>query len=244
MKPTGKTKVLIAEETEVTRKGIRTLLEKAGVDIEVVGEVTNSLIAAQKVAELRPNVLLMSSQLPGPDLYTIIQEIKRWAPGLHILIMCSKGETPPAALLKAGASGFVFLEASQQELLAALSALKQDDLYTHPSAAGAVVGDVLRALSSSLRYSEREQAPREVQEQQAIEKRTEAQVLSPKESRWKMLAEDPARWRRIAITGHFRKAPRGCLPVTALVALPAQKDAQTVAVEENDGQGDPHPLGR
>ncbi len=60
--------VLLADDHPTTRAGIRAILE-AEADMQVVGEAENGFEAQKLVAELKPKILVLDLQMPGPSPY-------------------------------------------------------------------------------------------------------------------------------------------------------------------------------
>ena len=67
-------KVLIVDDERLARSELRRLLA-AHPDIEVVGEAVDVEDAAQKVAELKPGLLLLDVQMPGADGFSLLERL-------------------------------------------------------------------------------------------------------------------------------------------------------------------------
>lgn len=63
-------RLVLADDQEITRAGIRALLSKAP-DIEIVGEAQDGNEAQQLTAQLRPHILLLDLVMPGPRSYEV-----------------------------------------------------------------------------------------------------------------------------------------------------------------------------
>ncbi len=112
--------VLIVDDHEIVRKGVRTLLEtEPGID--VVGEASNGREAVQKALNLEPDVILMDLVMPELDGVEAIRQITSRLPDAQILVLTSFGTDDklfPA--LEAGALGYLLKDVSPSELLAAI----------------------------------------------------------------------------------------------------------------------------
>ncbi len=81
-----KTRILLADDHTLLRAGIRALLEKQD-DLEIVGEAANGQEAMNKVAELRPDVIIMDIAMPGMGGTEATKHIKSQHPDIHILAL-------------------------------------------------------------------------------------------------------------------------------------------------------------
>lgn len=144
----GKIKVLLADDHQVFREGIRLLLEKVS-DMEVVGEAENGSEAVSKAGQLLPDVVLMDITMPELNGLEATRQIKQAYPQVKVLIL-TMHETDQylSEMLEVGASGYVVKTTSSRELLAAIRAVQQGDVYLYPSIARMLVGDYLQRVKS------------------------------------------------------------------------------------------------
>lgn len=115
----GSIRVLIADDHDMVRKGIRSWLE-AESDIDVVAETNKGLDVAQKLTEFSPDVLLLDLHLPdlhGLDVIRRLREAKNDTP---ILVMTGYEKQRAKAVLEAGANGFMNKEESRERILDAV----------------------------------------------------------------------------------------------------------------------------
>lgn len=111
--------VLIVDDHDAFRASARALLEADGFD--VVGEAGDGPKAIQAVAALRPNIVLLDIQLPGPDGFVVAEELARTAdPPLVVLISSRDAATYGRRLDTTSARGFLTKSRLSGEALAAL----------------------------------------------------------------------------------------------------------------------------
>ena len=116
-------KVMIADDNEVVREGLRSIFE-AHKDIVVVGQAVDGLDAIEKAEKLRPDVILMDGQMPRMEGPEAIRRIKKIMPDVKILFLTVYGDYAGDALA-AGASWYLTKDCRRQDLLEAIRALAQ-----------------------------------------------------------------------------------------------------------------------
>lgn len=110
-------RVLIADDNEVVRIGLRTLLaEKHG--WQICGEATNGEEAVTKVLELEPDVLILDLTMPVMNGFEAAAQIRRMAPCTKIVFL-SVHEVP-STTREIGADAFVSKSNAAQELIYAI----------------------------------------------------------------------------------------------------------------------------
>lgn len=118
--PTMPITVLLADDYPVTRAGIRAILESAP-DIKVVGEASSGYEVQEKVAELRPRILLLDLQMPGPRPADLERWVRQNYPETDTLVLTGHGrDAYLAIMMEAGVSGFLEKSEPAQKLIAAI----------------------------------------------------------------------------------------------------------------------------
>ena len=109
-------RVLLADDHEVVRKGIREFLEEAE-DIEVVAEATNGEEALTRAEELRPDVAVLDVQMPKLTGIEVTERLKTLLPEVRVLILTAFDYDPYVfAALQVGANGYILKTARSYEL--------------------------------------------------------------------------------------------------------------------------------
>lgn len=100
-------RVLVVDDHPVLRRGIKTILEKAG-DIEVVGEVGDGRAALELVEALPVDVLLLDVEMPEMDGLEVAREINKNGMPVRILALSAYDDNEYIlGMLKSGADGYL-----------------------------------------------------------------------------------------------------------------------------------------
>jgi NarL family two-component system response regulator LiaR len=128
-------RVLVADDHEVVRQGIRALLATV-TDIEVVGEAENGRKAVFAVERLQPDVILMDLVMPEMDGIEAIRRITDHQPQARILVLTSfAADDKVFPAIKAGALGYLLKDSSPEELVEAIRQVHQGESSLHPAIA-------------------------------------------------------------------------------------------------------------
>jgi DNA-binding NarL/FixJ family response regulator len=118
-----KIKVLLVDDNEVVREGLKSILEPQA-DIEVIGQAVDGLDAVTKAEKLQPDVIVMDAQMPGIDGPEATRRIKKSLPDVKVLFLTVYGDYVGDAL-GAGASWYLTKDCRRQDLLEAIRVLAQ-----------------------------------------------------------------------------------------------------------------------
>lgn len=134
-------RVLIVDDHQVVRRGLRTFLEVQG-DIEVVGEAADGNEGADRAAELRPDVILMDVRMPGSDGITALRRLREAGNTARVLIVTSFTEQRTVVpALRAGAAGYVYKDVDPDALAGAIRSVHAGHVLLQPEVAGALLAD-------------------------------------------------------------------------------------------------------
>ena len=129
------TRVLIADDHPLFRKGLRTLLNSLP-ETAVVGEATSGASAVEMALALRPDVILMDLQMPeGGGLSAIRRLTGEWPEARILVVTLFEDDESVFAALKAGARGYVLKDAEEGEIARALQAVAQGEAIFSPTIA-------------------------------------------------------------------------------------------------------------
>ncbi|GGM48353.1 response regulator [Dactylosporangium sucinum] len=126
------TSVLIADDQDVVRSGLRLILEVAGLD--VAGEAEDGAEAAALAERLRPDVALMDVRMPGTDGIAATRRIVEAGLDTRVLILTTFDlDEHVFAALQAGASGFLLKDVGRRQLVEAVHTVAAGEALFAPS---------------------------------------------------------------------------------------------------------------
>jgi NarL family two-component system response regulator LiaR len=127
-----KIKVLIVDDHQVVRQGLRTFLG-LNEDIQVIGEASDGQEAIELAAQLRPNVILMDLVMPGLDGIAATARIKSLGLGSRVIALTSFAENDKVfPAIQAGASSYLLKDVSPEALVDAIRAVHRGEARLHP----------------------------------------------------------------------------------------------------------------
>jgi len=140
-------RVLLVDDHDLFRSGLRTLLEGEGVD--VVGEARTGREALVDIGVVAPDVVVMDLNMPGISGVETILQMAMTAPLTRVLVLTvSDQDADVMDAIMAGACGYLLKDASIHDLIAGIRAAAQGESLVSPAIASKVL-QRLRATSSS-----------------------------------------------------------------------------------------------
>ncbi|NML49874.1 response regulator transcription factor [Streptomyces sp. R302] len=132
-------RVLLVDDHQVVRRGLRTFLEVQD-DIEVVGEAADGAEGVARAEELRPDVVLMDVKMPGTDGIEALKRLRALDNPAKVLIVTSFTEQRTVVpALRAGASGYVYKDIDPDALAGAIRSVHAGHVLLQPEVAEALL---------------------------------------------------------------------------------------------------------
>jgi DNA-binding NarL/FixJ family response regulator len=117
-------KILIVDDHEIVRGGIRTLLARSAEDWDVCGEATNANEALEMVKTLHPDLVIMDITMPGTSGLVAARRIGQLEPAPRILMFTMHDfDRLGTEVREAGAQGYVLKSQASQDLILAIQSL-------------------------------------------------------------------------------------------------------------------------
>jgi DNA-binding NarL/FixJ family response regulator len=139
-------RVLIVDDHDLFRTGLRNLLEEQGV--QVVGEAGSGNDAVRFVRELAPDVVVMDLNMPGMGGVDATRHISSIAPLTRVVMLTiSEEDSDVMDAILAGACGYLLKDASIQDLIAGIESAARGESLISPAIAAKVLQRV-RATST------------------------------------------------------------------------------------------------
>jgi two-component system, NarL family, response regulator NreC len=127
-----KTTIVLADDHQVVRQGLKALLE-AEPDFRVVGEAGDGLQAIRRVELLSPRILVLDLMMPGLNGIDVVREIKKCSPHTQVVILSMyANEAYVLEALNNGASGYVVKDSSSADLVRAVREAAAGRRYLSP----------------------------------------------------------------------------------------------------------------
>ncbi|MFC0602786.1 response regulator [Streptomyces palmae] len=132
-------RVLIVDDHQVVRRGLRTFLEVQD-DIEVVGEAADGAEGVLRATELRPDVILMDVKMPGMDGIEALRRLREADSAARVLVVTSFTEQRTVVpALRAGAAGYVYKDVDPDALAGAIRSVHAGHVLLQPEVATALL---------------------------------------------------------------------------------------------------------
>jgi DNA-binding NarL/FixJ family response regulator len=157
----NKLRVVLADDHPIMRKGLRLLVNEQA-DMEVVGEADNGREAITLAQRLHPDVVVMDVSMPELNGLKATEKLKELCPETKILTLTRHSDDGYLQqLLQAGSSGYVLKQSDPDELVRAIHAVANGQIYLDPAVMETVVnklgGHVPRGMPPGKKLSGREE---------------------------------------------------------------------------------------
>ena len=135
-------RVLIVDDHEVVRVGLRTLLSRSP-SIEVVGEASNVNDAVERTKALLPDVVLLDVRLGEGSGFDACREIQKIEHNVRVLVLTSfADDNVIVEAISAGADGYLLKEVNREALVDAIEKVASGQSVLDPAVTGRVFSKV------------------------------------------------------------------------------------------------------
>ncbi len=142
-------RLMLVDDHDVVRTGIRSFLEAQG-GFQIVAEARSGREVLQRLAETKPEVVVMDITIPDMDGLEATRRIRSAYPHCQVLALTIHHEKEYFfEMLAAGATGYLTKEAAAEELVAAIRCVAEGNVYLQPTLARWLLEDYRRLLSQA-----------------------------------------------------------------------------------------------
>jgi DNA-binding NarL/FixJ family response regulator len=136
-------RILIVDDHDIVRQGVRSILRTRS-EWEVCGEAENGIEALQKIAELRPDVVVLDISMPRKDGLEVATQLANMKAPCKTLMLTMHSSTGVAsAIQRTGAHGYVVKSNAAQHLVRAIETILDGGIFfavDPPQTRGPVAG--------------------------------------------------------------------------------------------------------
>lgn len=139
-------RVLLADDHELVRQGLRALLERHG--FAIVGEAAEGRTAVTLASKLQPDIAVLDVAMPTLNGVDAAEAIRRAAPKTRVILLTALNDGQFASsALRAGVRGFVLKLQNIDDLVHAIQEVNEGGLYVSPGMSQAVLDVVNKAAA-------------------------------------------------------------------------------------------------
>jgi DNA-binding NarL/FixJ family response regulator len=113
------TTTIIADDHEIVRRGLRSLLESH--NCRIIAEAADGLAAAQAVEKLKPNLLFLDLNMPRLHGLEVLKQVRTSSPGTRVIVLSMHNDEPYVIeALRAGAAAYLLKGSESEDIAQAL----------------------------------------------------------------------------------------------------------------------------
>lgn len=136
-------RLLLVDDHEIVRSGLSMLLESDS-DIKIIGQANSGAQALELATQLHPDVVIMDITLPDISGIEVTKRLKTQHPDIAVVALTiHEDQQYFFEMLQAGADGYVPKRAASDDLIKAIHAASNGEVYIYPSLAKVLVSDFL-----------------------------------------------------------------------------------------------------
>jgi DNA-binding NarL/FixJ family response regulator len=139
-------RVMLADDHQLFRSGLRTLLEKQP-SVDVVGEARDGPEAVSLALELRPDIVLMDISMPKLNGIDATRRLCDERSQIRVIVLSMHSDQKfVIESLRAGAAGYLLKDCGIDEVMEALRTVAEGRIYLAPVITGAVLRDYVQRI--------------------------------------------------------------------------------------------------
>ncbi len=147
-----KIRVLIADDHPVVRQGLGNMLVNLP-EVEVVGEACDGTQALERVANLKPDIILLDIRMPGRSGLQILPLLRKAHPDIKIIVLTSyDSDEYLFGALRSGAHAFLLKSIAHEKLADAIRQVYQGERQLTPDLVGRVLKEFEAQAQEVVRY--------------------------------------------------------------------------------------------
>lgn len=132
-------RIILADDHNLVRKGLRALLENSG-EVQVLAEAADGYEAVRLTEELKPDVVIMDLSMPRLDGAQAAEHILDLNQATQIIILSMHADTTMVQqLLRRGIKGYLLKDAVTEELMLAVRSVSQGKMFISPTISESVM---------------------------------------------------------------------------------------------------------
>lgn len=144
-----KTRILLADDHQLMRSGVRLMLEREP-DLTVVGEAADGREAVALAKSLKPEVVVMDIGMPNLNGIEAAHQMTQELPDLAIvMVSMHSDESYVLRALKSGARGYLLKDSAEADLIKAVHAVAGGKSFFSPAVSKLLLDDYVRKLKRS-----------------------------------------------------------------------------------------------
>ena len=212
-------RVVVVDDHQVVRDGLRLILEIEGEDMELVGEAPDGTTALQLIEEKEPDVVLMDIRMPGMDGLQALEHLRVSFPRVAVVILTTYNEDELMMRgLRAGARDYLLKDSKRETILHAIRTAAHGETMLPPD-----IVQRLLSYTTPAQRSQQTEAFTRVKGMDLTEREQEVLLLMARGERSKEIA------RHLSIT--TRTVAAHLSSIYAKLGVDSRVSAVTVALE-------------
>ncbi|MGL4286097.1 MAG: response regulator [Phreatobacter sp.] len=149
-------RILLAEDHEIVRRGIRSLLESRG-NWDICAEAADGLEAVRLMIQEKPDIAIIDYSLPGLNGLEVVKQIRKVLPRIQILMFTQHdSEDLMRDVLRAGVRSFLLKSEADEHLLKAVGALSMSRPYFTDRVSEAMLASFIGSPAATAHLTSRE----------------------------------------------------------------------------------------